>query len=353
MRIDFGEAMSVAGTPYVVLNIGGAARRATYASGSGTRYLNFEYTVQTGDFDSNGISLCSSRLLDPGCGRISLNGGRISAQSDGLAAELDLPALGNQSGHKVDGMPPDPLTPPMANPGAGTVPREGWALKPAGIGYGDRFRLLFVSSTTRNATSTDINDYNRHVIDAAGTGHSAIRALKNGFRAIASTEAVDARDNAGLTGTGVKIYWLGSNDKVADNNGDLLDGTWDNETAKNESGQARSASNVWTGSTDGGTERTFDVQSLALGAAGSSAQLGPGRLNSVNGTPLTSVVLSSRTSALPLYALSQVLKLPPLATRHHNPVPRPETFVSQPRTRRHLPGWAKPSSFRASSSPSQ
>ena len=102
VRVGFGDVVSVTGTPYLVLDIAGAAGRATYASGSGTNYLNFEYTVQTGDFDSNGISLCSSRVVDPGCGRISLNGGRISAQSDGLAAELDLPALGNQSDHKVD-----------------------------------------------------------------------------------------------------------------------------------------------------------------------------------------------------------------------------------------------------------
>ena len=230
----------------------------------------------------------------------------------------------------------------MANPGAGTVPREGWALKPAGIGYGDRFRLLFVSSTT---SQCDLDGHQRlqpACHRCRRNGHSAIRALKNGFRAIASTEAVDARDNAGLTGTGVKIYWLGSNDKVADNNGDLLDGTWDNETAKNESGQARSASNVWTGSTDGGTERTFGVQSLALGAAGSSAQLGPGRLNSLNGTPLTSVVLSSRTSALPLYALSQELKLPPLAII----TTRAPTFVSQPRTG-DIYGLGETISFRA------
>ena len=321
VRVEFNDRVSVTGTPHVVLNVAGVARRATYASGSGTRYLNFEYTVQTGDFDSDGISLCSSRFIGPGCGRISLNGGRISAQSDNLAAELDLPALGNQSGHKVDGMPPDPLTPPMANPGTGTVPREGWALKPAGIGYGDSFRLLFVSSTTRNATSTDINDYNQHVINAAGAGHSAIQALKNGFRAIASTEAVDARDNAGLTATGVRIYWLGSNDKVADNNGDLLDGTWDNETAKNESGQARSASFVWTGSTDGGIELTLSGDSLALGGngVGDTGHVGIGRPNNTNGTPLASTVHGSRTSDLPLYALSQVLRVPQPATRRNNP----------------------------------
>ena len=241
MRVDFGEAVSVAGTPYVVLNIGGAARRATYASGSGTRYLNFEYTVQTGDFDSNGISLCSSRLIDPGCGRISLNGGRISAQSDGLAAELDLPALGNQSDHKVDGMPnftPNPGVGPMANPGAGEVALN-WALTPPGLVRPGSFRLLFATSR-RDATSAAIADYNNHAINDAGAGHSAIRGFKNGFRVIASTETVDAKDNAGLTGTGVKIYWMGSNNKVADDYADLLDGSWDSGRPTDKNGNASS-----------------------------------------------------------------------------------------------------------------
>ena len=169
VRVDFAESVSVTGTPYLVLDIAGAARRATYASGSGTRYLDFEYTVQTGDFDSNGISLCSSRLVDPGCGRISLNGGRISAQYDNLAIELDLPALGNQSGHKVDGMPtfvPDPGVVPMPSPSMGIVPRN-WPLRPDDVDFGEQFRVLFITST-RNAVSTSIDDYNQHAINDAG-----------------------------------------------------------------------------------------------------------------------------------------------------------------------------------------
>ena len=125
--------------------------------------------MQTGDFDSNGISLCSSRVVDPGCGRISLNGGRISAQSDGLAAELDLPALGNQSGHKVDGMPtfiPNPGVGPMPNPSMGTVPRN-WSLRPDDVDFGEQFRVLFITST-RNASSSAIDDYNQHAINDAG-----------------------------------------------------------------------------------------------------------------------------------------------------------------------------------------
>ena len=159
VRLDFVEAVSVQGTPSVVLNIGRAVRRAEYASGSGTRYLDFEYPVQAADFDSDGISLCSDTFLDSGCGRISLNGGSISAQSDSLAVELDLPALGNQSGHKVDATPvPDDRAGRCPIPSMGVVPR-GWALTPEGVGAADSFRLLF-ATPTRDATSADINDYN-------------------------------------------------------------------------------------------------------------------------------------------------------------------------------------------------
>ena len=119
-------------------------------------------------------------------------------------------------------VPMPPVGGPMPNPSTGTVPLS-WALKPAAVGRGESFRLLFVTSS-RDATSADINDYNNHSINDAGAGHSAIQAFKDGFRVIASTEAVDARDNAALTGTGEKIYWMGSNNRVADDYTDLLDG---------------------------------------------------------------------------------------------------------------------------------
>ena len=233
-------------SPSVVLNIGGSGHRATYASGSGTRYLNFEYTVQAADFDSDGISLCSDTFLDRGCGRISLNGGSISAQSDSLAVELDLPALGNQSGHKVDATPvfvPNPGVGPMPSPSMGTVPRN-WSLRPVDVDFGEQFRVLFV--TRRAMPSADINDYNQHAINAAGAGHSAIRAYKDGFRVIASTATVDARDNAGLTGTGVKIYWLDGQNKVADDYADLFDGSWDSVSPFDRAGNSSSRF-FWTG----------------------------------------------------------------------------------------------------------
>ena len=318
VRLDFGEAVTVQGAPSLVLDIAGVARRAVYESGSGTRYLNFAYEVQAADFDSNGVSLCANASLDPGCGRVALNGGRIVATSDSVAAELDLPALGDQSGHKVDGQPEfmAPVTAPMANPGTGTVP-PGWTLIPTGLGRGDSFRLLFASSA-RDATSTDINVYNDHVIADAGSGHSAIQAFKDGFRVIGSTETVDARDNAGLTGTGVSIYWL-NGAKVADDYADLLDTTWDGESPTDKAGNASSAIRIWTGSTSAGVEAVFLGTSRALGT--SSVRAGGFDLGF---EPLSGTSFDPANS-LPLYALSQVLRVPGL------PKYASLAFVSEPR----------------------
>ena len=54
------------------------------------------------------------------------------------------------------------------------VPAD-WALKPADIAGGEQFRLMFVTSTTRDATSTDIADYNTFVRTRAAAGVTAIQ----------------------------------------------------------------------------------------------------------------------------------------------------------------------------------
>ena len=77
----------------------------------------------------------------------------------------------------------------------------GWTLIPTGLSAGDSFRLLFVSSTTRDGTSSDISDYNSHVQSAAAAGHADIQTHSSGFRALGSTSAINARDNTGTTYT--------------------------------------------------------------------------------------------------------------------------------------------------------
>lgn len=67
---------------------------------------------------------------------------------------------------------------------------------PPTLSPGDTYRLVFVTSTTRDATSTDIVDYNNFVSTAANSV-SALAALGATWTAIGSTAAVSAFDNIG------------------------------------------------------------------------------------------------------------------------------------------------------------
>ncbi|MDP7025323.1 MAG: Ig-like domain-containing protein, partial [Candidatus Marinimicrobia bacterium] len=59
----FSESVIVDnGTPTLTLILGSVNRSATYVSGSGSRPLVFQYTIQTGDNDSNGISIGTDAL---------------------------------------------------------------------------------------------------------------------------------------------------------------------------------------------------------------------------------------------------------------------------------------------------
>ena len=193
---------------------------------------------------------------------------------------------------------------------------SNWALKPTGLTSGDRFRILFLSSTTRDATSTDIADYNTFVQTAAAAGHAAIQDYSDGFRAVASTVADDARDNTYTTHTasekGLPIYWLGGNN-IADEYEDFYDGSWDDEAnATDESGSARSTSanadKPWTGSKHDGTEEIVNTISNALGGAGNTFAI-IGNLNDStlpsNG-PLSGPGNSVKSGLRPLYGLSQI-----------------------------------------------
>ena len=110
----------------------------------------------------------------------------------------------------------------------GRAVRPDSPLVPVGLEVGDQFRLLFLTSTTRDAISTDIETYNAFVQAAAGIGQRDIREYRTGFLAVASTALVDARNNTSTTGEGVPIYWLGGG-KIADDYADFYDGTWADE----------------------------------------------------------------------------------------------------------------------------
>ena len=215
---------------------------------------------------------------------------------------------GNPESRTSDGFPESnsglPIVDPIpACPAEAVVP-SSWALTPAGLVAGDRFRLIFVTSGNYSPQQIHISHYNERVQLLAQAGHAAIRSHASGFRLLGSTPTVDARENTCSTGTGVPIYWLNGN-KVADDYGDFYDGTWDDETdSRVESGDFRHLSDsIWTGTRDDGTASGPNV----LGRKDRNLTTQTGRLNFGSGNPLASG-LEQRESHVrkPYYAMSQV-----------------------------------------------
>ena len=93
--MDFGEVVFVDETDdelTLVLSIGRHSRRAAYTDGSGTSMLVFRYTVQSEDYDDDGLSIGPNSLRG---GVIEdAAGNRVDRTSAGVAAAID---------HKVDG----------------------------------------------------------------------------------------------------------------------------------------------------------------------------------------------------------------------------------------------------------
>ncbi len=191
------------------------------------------------------------------------------------------------------------------------VPAD-WSLKPTGLAAGAQFRLLFLSSTKRNGSSTAIADYNTFVQGRAAAGHADIRTYSAGFRAVGCTSAVDARDNTRTTGTGVPIYWL-NGAKAAADYADFYDQSWEDEVNdKNESGtDGPDTSNPFsyplTGCRSDGTEAFSGSSSRALGAS----FVRVGRPDSAGNGPIGSNHNVAPTDSHPMYGLSAVFQVPP------------------------------------------
>ena len=94
-------------------------------------------------------------------------------------------------------------------------------ITPPSLMPGDQYRLVFVTSGSRNAESANIDDYNSFV-DEFGDD-----AIASDWKAIASTPTVSARDNTntipGTDGTGIPIYNL-MGDPITNSYANLWDG---------------------------------------------------------------------------------------------------------------------------------
>ncbi|AKE63186.1 hypothetical protein MYAER_0826 [Microcystis aeruginosa NIES-2549] len=200
---------------------------------------------------------------------------------------------------------------------------------PPDLAVGDQYRLVFVTEGKRDATSTDIDDYNNFVTSQvlpAGTTDTALyQALKIAgidpntitWKAIGSTASVDARDNTGTNptlSTGVPIYLIDGN-RVANNNADLWDGSI--QTAINRTPDDWQLNEpVWTGTNNNGT-----AENGRLGG-GSLGQVRYGRASSITAEWIT-MDDSNRFGISRLYGISSVLTVPTPAVT----VPEPSSLL--------------------------
>ena len=76
-----------------------------------------------------------------------------------------------------------------------------WSLKPGVVAVGGKFRLLIVTSTALNASTTVMDSYNGIIRDSVAAGHTDIRPYSHLFNALGSTADVDAIDNTKTTHT--------------------------------------------------------------------------------------------------------------------------------------------------------
>jgi len=89
----FSENVPVTGTPQLTLVVGSVNQPAPYASGDNSTTLVFQYTIQSGDNDTNGISIGENAL--------DLSGGTIRDPA-GNNATLTHSSVDNNSSYMVD-----------------------------------------------------------------------------------------------------------------------------------------------------------------------------------------------------------------------------------------------------------
>jgi len=199
---------------------------------------------------------------------------------------------------------------------------------PPGLNPGDQYRLVFVTDGTRDATSSDINDYNTFVTNQVTGSALATQLTTAGFtpsaitwKAIGSTDSVAARDNTGTnpSSTGVPIYLIDGN-RVANNNADLWDGsilTGIDRTPQESVGFFF----VWSGTSDDGTVNAWG------GALGSNVAI-VGVAGAFLGSGWINESVKSGSEVYQFYGISTVLTVPTPAVTVPEPTPSLLGFIT-------------------------
>ncbi|MFV3370633.1 DUF4347 domain-containing protein [Pseudomonas sp. NY15435] len=190
--VNASEAVVVNGVPRLALDIGGHTAFANYVAGSGTSTLVFQYTVQAGDNDADGISI----------GALSANGATLR---DGAGNDMNLTLnnVGGTSAVIVDTVAPTPsaivtLDPSPTN--AGSV--RYTVTFSEGVSGVDLSDFTLVGTGTAAGSLSDLQQIDAHTYQITVSGVSGTGTLGLNLNGSA-TGIVDAAGNAlsgGLTG---------------------------------------------------------------------------------------------------------------------------------------------------------
>ncbi|WP_194271047.1 Ig-like domain-containing protein, partial [Comamonas testosteroni] len=192
--VNASEAVFTSGSPRLAVDIGGTTRYATFVAGSsGGSTLVFQYTVQAGDNDADGISVASS---------LDLNGGSVK-DAAGNDLNLTLNSVGSTAEVVVDTVAPSVTSIVRAG---GSPSNRGsvsytvtFSEDVSGVDASD-FDVTFGGTVTGTLASvTQVNGHTYTVVIDNLSGAGNVTLSLNG----SGTGIVDAVDNAvtgGLTG---------------------------------------------------------------------------------------------------------------------------------------------------------
>ncbi|MEO2047303.1 MAG: PEP-CTERM sorting domain-containing protein [Pirellulales bacterium] len=184
---------------------------------------------------------------------------------------------------------------------------------PAGLSPGDNYHLAFVTSGQRDATSSNIDDYNDFVNDQAGLSGAITKDWGIDWFAIGSTASVDARDNAVVS---APVYLLDGTTQIATGYADMWEGALLHEIDTDQLDANVSAVGIWTGTDEVGR----GAAGAPLGSVTAFSTLG------LSGYPPTQWLSyftgMNKLVNFQLYALSEPLTAPPA-----NPIPEPTSLL--------------------------
>ncbi len=225
------------GTVELEMTIGGVTRMLTgryenrrnrYGSGFDGTWLYFDYVVQKGDRDTDGVSLAEDALSSPGTTGSSIRGVACGSFST-FELSTDLHGFGAQSGHKVDTPAPTfsgVLAPAVLFYAGASVnyrlPRVANADAAHNVSYSVTSAQPLPTGYTLNASTGTItgsygsaftrNNYTLRATDSFGRTADLVFTLE--VSADAGIESISITSNPGADKTYGKVAPFGTNDTI-------------------------------------------------------------------------------------------------------------------------------------------